>query len=166
MLLGNPATDPSLREVLQAMELPGDKPSLLPEHPTIVGCSVLGEFVLCPVSTARVRIQDIPTEDISIGYPYRISCKDISNKYPVGYPGRIGYSLRRIESLCIQNLKCYFGNALEFLSKSCLSSASKFLRFGHVKFGVRAVQKALNKFQFKKFVFHNRLFTLRDTITG
>ncbi len=51
LFLKNPATDPTLRKVLEEMGFAGDKPVLHPEHPAVVGCGEPGEFILCPADT-------------------------------------------------------------------------------------------------------------------
>jgi hypothetical protein len=53
LFLGNPATNPALRKVHQAMGLPGDKPVLHAEHPVVMNCGVPGEFIFCPADTHR-----------------------------------------------------------------------------------------------------------------
>jgi hypothetical protein len=53
LFLGNPATNPALCKVHQAMGLPGDKPVLHAEHPVVLNCGDPGEFILCPADTHR-----------------------------------------------------------------------------------------------------------------
>ena len=54
LFLKNPATDPTLRKVLEEMGFAGDKPVLHPEHPAVVGCGVQGKFIFCPADTNSV----------------------------------------------------------------------------------------------------------------